>query len=180
MRYSIIFDGPNFIANAIDTIGDMDYFSDRFSLGGFCNKLVQGRLHHIFHAEAKSLGIEFFYSGESLGSGEQKLTNKQSDKLLERFSNEQAVYLNKVSIASSNEKGVNIAVAVRMIEMSNMCDTVCLVSSDKDYLPVFEYIKSKGKYAVTIGIDKKHPTELKNLSYLFVDMTNFLTYFIKR
>ena len=67
MKYSIIFDGPNFIANAIDIIGDMDDFSDRFSLGGFCNKLVQGRLHHIFHAEAKSLGLEFFYSDKVFG-----------------------------------------------------------------------------------------------------------------
>ena len=63
--------------------------------------------------------------------------------------------------------------------MSEHSEIICLLSSDKDYIPVLEYLKRKGKYIVTIGVPEKHPIELKNLSYLFIDIKSFFTFYIK-
>ncbi len=81
---------------------------------------------------------------------------------------------------SNNEKGVDIAIATRLIEVSENCEIICLLSSDKDYIPVLEYLKRKGKYIVTIGISEKHPVELKNLSYLFIDIKEYFVSYIKK
>ena len=82
--------------------------------------------------------------------------------------------VNKIEISSNDEKGVDIAVATRLIEVSDVCEIICLISSDKDYIPVLEYLKRNGKYVLTMGIDEKHPIELKNLSFSYLDITDFL------
>jgi uncharacterized LabA/DUF88 family protein len=123
-------------------------------------------------------GIEFIYSQKRPGKKKEKLTEEQWKSLIERFSNPTSTYLNKVDIISKNsEKGVDIAVAIRMVELAEFCDIICLVSSDKDYIPVLEYLRRKGKLVVTIGAKQNYPLELKNLSYLYIANDRFYKLF---
>ncbi|MDJ8954093.1 NYN domain-containing protein, partial [Clostridium perfringens] len=65
--------------------------------------------------------------------------------------------------------------AIRLVEVAETCDIVCLVSSDNDYIPVLEYLKRKGKYICTVDFSKNHPIELINLSYMFIDIANYIS-----
>ena len=169
MRYCVIVDYPNLISRIIDLDVPSENISKRLSL----NVLLNHEIKHKIREELGSVlteGIEIFCSERLPGPKGKKLNKQQNQEIIERLSNENAVYINKVKISSNNEKGVDIAIATRMIELSENCEIICLLSSDKDFIPVLEYLKRKGKYIVTIGVSEKHPIELKNLSYLFIDV----------
>lgn len=173
MAYSVIIDGPNFISRLIDNGLDKDFIAEKFSLNNFLVEEIRIALKKEFGADS-ALGLEFFYSQKIPGPTKNKMTNNQWLKFIERESKENAVYLRKVEIDSDKEKGVDIAVAVRLIEVAEKCTVVCLVSSDKDFLPALEYLKNKGTYICTAGASKLHPIELKNVSYFFIDITHYL------
>ncbi len=174
MRYTVIVDGPNLIPRLIENGLDKDVIADDFSL----NKLLVNAIRTPMGLELgnpSTLGLEFIYSPKLPGPQNKKLTQEQWDNLLNRSSKENAITLTKVDIASKNEeKGVDVTVAVRLIEVAEICDIVCLVSSDKDYVPVLEYLKRKGKYVCTVGFADSHPIELRNLSYLFIDIGTYI------
>jgi uncharacterized LabA/DUF88 family protein len=179
MNYSIIVDYPNLISRLIDLNISCELITKYLSLNDLLNSEVKFRIRPEFGSPL-TLGIEVFCSDKSPGPKGKKLNKDQNIKLIERLSNEDAVYVNKINIQSSNEKGVDIAIATRLIEVSEKCDIICLLSSDKDFVPVLDYLKRKGKYIVTIGFSDKHPVELKNLSYLFIDITKFITSYFKK
>ena len=175
MKHSVIVDGPNLISRIIDLNIDKDKLAKSFSLNRLLQRKIFDEINDEFERNTINQGIEFICSNKLLGPKGNKLSNEQNQSLLERLSYESAVYINQISISSTNEeKGVDIAVATRLIEVSETCDIICLIASDKDYIPVLEYLKRKGKYIVTIGIKEKHPIELINLSYLFIDITDYL------
>ena len=173
MAYSVIIDGPNFIARLIDHGLDKEFIANKFSLNNFLIKEIRISLMKEFGADS-ALGLEFLYSQKIPGPSNNKMSREQWQRFIERESQENAVFLKKVQINSDKEKGVDIAVAVRLIEIAEMCNVVCLVSSDKDFLPALEYLKNKGIYICTAGIGQLHPIELKNVSYFFIDISNYL------
>ena len=178
MRYCIIVDYPNLISRIIDLDISSELISKRLSLNTILNHEIKHEIKREF-GQAYTIGIEVFCSDKLPGPPKKKLNKEQNQAIIERLSNENAVYINKVKIASNNEKGVDIAIATRLIEVSENCEIICLFSSDKDFIPVLEYLKRKGKYIVTIGVSEKHPIELKNLSYLFIDIKNHFISYIK-
>ena len=174
MKYSVIVDGPNLISRLIDLGLDKEKIADNFSLNGLLINGIRETLQKEFGGQS-SLGLEFIYSVKLPGPSGNKLSKEQWEKFIDRSSRQNAVYLNKIDIKSNQEKGVDVAVAIRLVEVTETCDIICLVSSDNDYIPVLEYLKRKGKYICTVGFLKNHPIELINLSYMFIDITNYLS-----
>lgn len=176
MKFFMVIDGPNIISRLIDIGIKKEIIVHQLSI----NKLYNDEIKRILRIEFSTitcLGLEFICSEKSPGPQKKKLSKEEFNILTERLSFENSVYLNKISISSNNEKGVDVAVAMRMIEVSETCDIICLVSSDKDYIPALEFLRKKGKYIVTAGIKEKHPKEIINLSYLFIDLTEYFTKF---
>ncbi len=174
MRYTVIVDGPNLISRLIDNKLNKDVIADNFSL----RKLLLNGIRDPIRPEFGSIsttGLEFIYSDKLPGPEGNKLSQNQWKKFIDRSSKENIVTLTRVVVASKNEeKGVDVSVAVRLIEAADLCDIICLVSSDKDYVPVLEYLKRKGKYVCTVGFADSHPIELRNLSYLFIDIGTYI------
>ncbi|MCH8034790.1 MAG: NYN domain-containing protein [Bacteroidetes bacterium] len=174
MNLTIIADGPNLISRLIEEGIDKNVIAEKFSLYRLSENWIKDHLRSN-SIPPKSFGLEFIHSQKLPGPKGNKLTKTQWEVFVKRSSSESGVFLNKVMIDSpNNEKGVDIAVAVRMIEVSEVCDIICLISSDKDYVPVLEYLRKKNKYICTVGFNDSHPIELKNLSYRFIDMTKFI------
>jgi uncharacterized LabA/DUF88 family protein len=177
VKHSIIIDGPNLISRIIEKGIDKNGFVESFSLSTFITAVGSG-LEHSLQSQLKQssslLGVEFYCSNKLPGPHGNKLSKQQWEVLTERLSKEDLVSVDKITIPGTHEKGVDVAVAVRLVEVSEICDVVCLVASDKDYVPVLQYLKRKGKYIITMGVEAKHPIELINLSYLFIDITTHL------
>jgi len=182
IRYCVIVDYPNLISRIIESNIYPENISKLLSLNELLTRKEVG-ISNVILKEFKSiycLGVEVFCSKKLPGPRGKKLSNEQNKELITRLSNENAVYVHEVDIPSNHEKGVDIAIATRLIEVSENCEIICLLSSDKDYIPVLEYLKRKGKYIVTIGVSEKHPIELRNLSYLFIDVTVSLSDMLTR
>lgn len=173
MRYSVIVDGPNFISRLIGFGFDCDKIANGISLNNFLINGIRPHFQNEFSMGVISIGLEFIYSKKLPGPKGNKLNADQWKQFLSRSSKQNAVYLNLIDISSSHEKGVDVAVATRLIEVAENCEIICLVSSDNDYIPVLEYLKKKGKYVCTAGFDDSHSVELKNLSYLFIDLHGY-------
>jgi uncharacterized LabA/DUF88 family protein len=166
-------DGPNFISRLINFGLSNETIANKFSLNHFLINGIREYIKNEF-GNPSSLGLEFIYSLKRPGPKGKKLSNDEWKTFIKRTSKENAVYLRKVGIESRNEKGVDIAVAMRMVEMANICEVICLVSSDNDYIPALEFLKARGKYLCTVGLQDAHPIDLINLSYVFIDITNYL------
>ena len=173
MRYSVIVDGPNFISRLINFGLSNELIATRFSLNHFLIHGIRDYIRNEF-GNPSTLGLEFIYSLKRPGPQGKKLSKDEWKTFIKRSSQENAVYLRKIDIESRNEKGVDIAVAMRMVEMANICEVICLVSSDNDYIPALEYLKVRGEYLCTVGLRDYHPIELINLSYVFIDITDYL------
>jgi len=176
MKYSVIVDGPNLICEMIREGIAPEAIAAEFSLGeyralaSFIRTCMQGQIEQLI----VDMGVEFYCSRKLPGPEKKKLTTTQWNQVLERLQKEDAVVVHQLQIEGQSEKGVDVAVATRLIEVAEICDVVCLVASDKDYIPVLEYLKRKGKFIVTMGIEKRHPIELRNLSYMYRDISEYL------
>jgi len=81
----------------------------------------------------------------------------------------------KLSSKESKEKGVDMYVFARMLEMGNPTYDIVLITRDKDYVPGIEALTKRGIHTVVIGFDDgQYPKELINESYLFIDMQELL------
>ncbi len=69
---------------------------------------------------------------------------------------------------------MDVAVAVKMLEMARICETVVLVSDDTDQVPALEALKRQGTYICTCGFGEDHPVELRNLGFLFIDLQSHI------
>lgn len=179
MKYGVIFNGSDLITNAIRLGVDKDLFTKKFSLNQFVFRDVQPELHRKFPNALLMPGIEIFCSNRLPGPKGDKLTKEQWALFQENLSKEDAVTLRKVTVSTADDKGLDIALSVRLVEMSESCDIICLGISDVDYLPVIEFVKRKDRYIIAIGISAEHPIELNNISYQFIDMTGYLKKWVK-
>ncbi len=62
------------------------------------------------------------------------------------------------------EKGVDVSLAVKMIEFSERCDKIILVSGDYDYAEAINYVKAKFKTIHIVKFNKGYPPKNKNMS----------------
>jgi len=176
MAFTIIVDGPNFINDLSRHEKDKDYIMNTFSFatihGIIQKKLVENGLYsHPF------LHTEFICSNkEKIGMFE----GRDRAKLLEKLRRETGVSVREISLSSveGKEKGVDMAVFVRMLELgkSNPPQHIVLIASDKDYVPAIKALTTLGIHTVLVGFDDgKYPTELINEAYIFLDLNQILS-----
>ena len=175
MRFCIIIDGSNFINRLLEHGVSKEYILNEFSLFEFA-KDIRGIL------KAKDLGFQLFTTDFYCSKKNLSQFNQQeTDKLLDKFKEETGVTIHRIPLKTDKkEKGVDSSVITRMFEVQNFYETVVLVASDKDYVPAIEVLRTWGKYVITVGYSDKHPTELINFSYLFLDIDDIFAYAKKK
>ena len=166
--YALVVDGPNFVSRLIER-GLVDKFLEgKASLSGL-NGSLRARLGPDLGC-GRCLGVDFFCSDKQIGPKGHKLDADQTASLLSTLSKEHLVTVHKVILPGNKEKGVDVVVASKLFEMTDYCETLVLLASDKDYVPALQTVKRKGKFIVTLGFRDKHPEELINLSHQFYDL----------
>lgn len=164
----VVVDGPNFICRLMEQGLSPYEIADSFSVNEFHNFVHKQVVKTI--GTPRTTGLDFFCSTKRPGPKNNKLTRGQMDRMLKRFSHEPKVTVHQVALASQSEKGVDIAIAAKLFEYLDYCETFVLVSSNKDFVPALETLKRKAKYVVTFAFSGTHPIELINLSYHFIEV----------
>ena len=175
MAFTIIVDGPNFINDLHRHGKDEDYIM---------NTLSFETLHVIIQKKLKEHGLfsHPFLHTEFICSNKEKLgrfEGKARERLLEKLRRETGVSVREISLSSveGKEKGVDMTVFVRMLEMGKAYPPhhIVLIASDKDYVPAIKTLTTLGIHTVLVGFDDgKYPTELINEAYLFLDLNQIL------
>lgn len=66
-------------------------------------------------------------------------------------------------------------VFAKMLEMGDITYDIVLIARDRDYAPGIEALTRRGIHTVVIGFDDgEYPIELKNETYLFIDLQELL------
>lgn len=173
--FCTIIDGPNFINRLLEHDYTKDYILNGLSLALLYDNVSFSILSESGHP-GKKRSCDFYCSNKTFGPKNNGFTSEETKLLLEKFKKEPWNTVHQIDLPSEKEKGVDVSVVTRMFEMQDLCDTIILVSSDKDYVPALEALKRKGKYIVTAGFDDHtHPIELRNVSYSFVDINECYT-----
>ncbi len=167
----VAIDGSNLINRIIEDGVPKERIARELSISGLSAHIQT--LIRINIGTNRTLGTEFFHSNNLIGPKGKQFTKEEQDQLLRQIADEPGVTTRLVDIPGNKEKGIDIAVASALFEKSGHCETLVLVSSDRDYIPVLESLKRMGKYVVTVGFRKSHPSELINLSFLFIDLCTF-------
>lgn len=166
--YGVVIDGPNFVNRIADHGHKGRLLSEDFHLthiNGYLQSEIKNRLGY-----ARCLSVDFICSQKLLGDDVAKLSGEEQSKLLESFKHEPLTTVREIVICDNKEKGVDVAVASKLFELSDSCETLVLISSDKDYIPALEVLRNRGRYLVTMGFWDSHPIELINLSHIFFDL----------
>lgn len=170
--FCIIIDGPNFIKRLIEHGKSREDIVKDFSISSFINKIQRIIREDIGSNRIRRL--EFICSEKKLCN---ELNAEDTNRFLDRIMIEPyvSVYRHKTYVKSGEEKSVDVAVTVRMIELSQSFETIVLVASDTDYLPVIDLIGKSGNYVVTVGYrDKSHNKELIARSSYFIDLFSII------
>lgn len=177
MAFTIIVDGPNFI-NQLQRLGkDKEYILNKFSFPSF-QALIQQKLHDNGLAGTPFLRTEFICSNKRrIGD----FKDSERDELINKLKYERGVTVVEVQLSSNKadepEKGVDITVFSRMLEMSDggPWKHVVLVSADRDFVPALESLRKKGIHTILVGLKTQNSLiELANESYLFLDLEQLL------
>lgn len=169
--FAVVVDGPNFV-NDLHRFGvGRRYIIEELSLESLLT-FVRHKIQTLIQTP-RTIGLDFYYSGARFLPEEHKLTQEEMDRFLSRQKEETGVRLHEVALPTRNgkEKGVDASVVTRLFEMKEVCETLVLVSSDTDYVPALETLSRIGRFAVTAGFRETYGIELKNASYLFIDLT---------
>jgi len=70
------------------------------------------------------------------------------------------------------EKGVDVCLAVKMIEFCEKCDKVILISGDLDYTEAIQFVKNKFKTVHLVRFHKGHPPKNRNMSLAFAALAD--------
>jgi uncharacterized LabA/DUF88 family protein len=170
--HATVIDGSNFICRLIEFDYLANLINGEATVNGL-NSALQEQIRNDIGTK-RCLGVDFICSEKQFGTQKEKLNKEISDKIIDLFQNESLVTVHKIQLSnkSGSEKGVDIAVASRLFEMSEHCETPVLIGSDKDYVPALEALRKKGRYVITVGFKENHPIELINMSHIFYDLTN--------
>jgi len=171
-QHAVVVDGTNFLCALLRQNIDAERIVNKLHLAALCD-IIQIAVRSRF-GTARTTGIDFFCSERDIGQRKgPKVSFEQLQRLLDRLRLEDAVTVHSVRMRakSEKEKGVDVAVAVKMLELARICETVVLVSDDTDQVPALEALKRQGTYIATCGFGDDHPVELRNLGFLFIDLS---------
>lgn len=173
MPFTIIVDGPNFINELHRHNKGKDYIMNTLSFP-ILNGLIQERLRK------EGLHSHPFLRAEFICSNKEQIGNfrgREREKLLDKLRCEKEVSVREVSLSSreGEEKGVDMYVFAKMLEMGDITYDIVLIARDRDYAPGIEALTRRGIHTVVIGFDDgEYPIELKNETYLFIDLQELL------
>jgi hypothetical protein len=68
--------------------------------------------------------VEFVCSNKRFGPSSNRFSEEQQTKMIDRFSGETGVYVEKISIQGTTEKGVDTTIAGKLYEYSNKFNTI--------------------------------------------------------
>lgn len=173
MPFTIIVDGPNFINDLHRHSKDKDYIMNTLSF-----PILQGLIQQRLRKEG--LHSHPFLHTEFICSNKPQIGNFSGDersKLLHKLGRQKGVSIREIPLSSEEgqEKGVDIFVFARMLEMGKRSYDIVLIARDKDYVPALEELTKRCVHTIVVGFDDgQYPEELINESYLFIDMNNLL------
>ncbi|MEE9506158.1 MAG: NYN domain-containing protein [Thermoplasmata archaeon] len=172
--FAMVVDGPNFVNDLFRFGTGKQFIVQELSLGSMLT-FVQKQVRN-YIGTWRTTGLDFYYSGDPEArflSGDNKLTPEEMDRFLKRQKEETGVRVHEVALRkrARREKGVDVSVVTRLFEMKEVCETVVLVSSDTDYVPALETLSRIGRFAVTAGFQENYRIELKNASFMFIDLS---------
>lgn len=167
--FFIAIDGANFINRIIEHGVEKSKIVNNLSIERLkCN--IEMTVKHSI-GSSRVIGIDFFHSNRLIGPKGNRFTKSEQEQLINRFKKEIGITTREIVIPGEEEKGVDIAVASALFEKAGICETLILIASDRDYVPVLESLRRLGKFVVTVGFIESHPIELVNLSFLFIDLS---------
>lgn len=167
----VAIDGANFVNRLIDWGHDAETISKSISIASLAG-MIQHQVRSII-GTTRSIGVDFFHSPRRMGPQNKKLSKEQQDYLLIRIGTENGVTTREISLMGRKEKGVDIAIASSLFEMSSHCETLVLVSADRDFIPVLRSLKRMGRFVCTVGFYDGYPLDLMNESQYFFDISNW-------
>jgi hypothetical protein len=182
LGFVIVVDGPNFI-NELERNGkDKNYVMKTLSFhilhGVIQNRLNQHGLrgHPFLHT--------YFVCSDKKQMGDFKDEEKQV--LLTKLKCETGLTVDEIlqSHKEGKEHEVDMHVFIRMLEMGPLARPyhdewrhIVLVSRDSDFVPAIRLLSQMGTHTIVMGFDSKEspfPMELKNESYLFLELSEIL------
>jgi len=182
MGFVIIVDGPNFLNDLNRNGKDMDYVM---------NTLSFPTLHNIIQDKLNKHGLRghpfihtYFVCSDRGRIGE--FRGEDKERFLNKLRIERGVTVDEIkqSPKKGKEQEVDMSVFIRMLEMGPLARPhyeewrhIVLMASDKDYVPAIRMLSQMGVHTVVVGFDSKadpYPIELKNESYLFLELGEIL------
>lgn len=169
----VAIDGANFINRLIEFGRPIDEISSSLSIGQLV-AMIQSQVRARVGSD-RSLGADFFYTNHLIGPKNNRFTKEQQDGFITNASQEDGVTTRAISVPSDSdkEKGVDIAIASSLFEMSSHCETLVLVSADRDFIPVLQSLRRLGKFVCTVGYREFQPAEMLNESQYFFDIRDW-------
>lgn len=182
MGFVIVVDGPNFINDLKNHDKDKNYIMKVLSFPV---------LHEIVQAELNSNGLSghpfihtYFVILARKRIGDFK--NDERDAFINKLKTERGVTVDEIvqSRKDGSEEQVDMNVFIRMLEMGPLARPnydkwrhIVLLSKDRDYVPAIRLLSQMGIHTIVAGFDSKshpYPIELKNESYLFLELGDLL------
>lgn len=72
----------------------------------------------------------------------------------------------------------DVGLAIDAIRIGENLDTIVLISGDGDFVPLVEYLKTKGKYVEVMAFSRTASTRLKEAADEFIDLDERPEYFL--
>jgi len=74
----------------------------------------------------------------------------------------------------------DVGMAIDAIKLSNLCDTIVLITGDGDFVPLVEYLENHGQQVEVIAFGKSASSKLREIADDFIDLgENSKKYLIK-
>jgi len=164
----ILIDGPNFINRLIELGIKNKFIACQLTLRGLL-EFVNQQLKKINDIKGRCNTVEFVCSTKRFGPTKNKFTEEEQNSLLHRLMRENGVYVDKIDIPGSTEKGVDSTIQSKIEDFVKHYDAIVLVSHDRDYIPVMKKLRHKIKI-ITVAINDKFPHELANESFAVIEL----------
>ena len=183
MGFVVIVDGPNFLNDLQRSGKNKEYILKTLSLPALQEAIQRDLNEH--GLKGHPFIHTYFVCSDKGRIGDSEGEEKQ--RLLLKFKHELGVTVDEIKQNNKHgeENFVDMNIFIRMLEMGPFARPyhdewrhVVLVSSDSDFAPAIRMLSQMGVHTVVVGFSdlpgKVFPEELRNESYLFLDLSHLL------
>lgn len=182
MGFVVVVDGHNFLNSLRDNGKDVNYVTDTLSFP-VLHGIIQDKLDQNGLAGRPFLHTYFVCSDRGqIGD----LRGEDRNRFISKLKNERGVTVDEIrqTHAKRKQEQVDMHVFIRMLELGPLARPlydswrhIVLISADTDFVPAIRLLSAMGVHTIVIGFDSKehpYPKELKNESYLFLELGEML------